>query len=252
MFGVSDNNAAGVQLQQAILLYGATSHSGSISYATIHPVDTAEGDASPVIRAGRPVDKVALREVVAGLLDASRVRSGVLPDNILSIGPDFVVWWERPCERTYYFDCRRGPEGSDAASVGKRAGKGFVPGLVFVAKNQSMMVFAVKGSERPTLDTPLFHAPLMNVWVDGRVCTGSMPLPDSTMAESVATWSRSFWESNFSHPNHAKVVKYKGGIHAFTNDLLDGKFKKFPDRILQPIKGRTLGGLVDQLDGVKS
>ena len=52
----------------------------------------------------------------------------------------------------------------------------------------------------------------------------------------------------FSHPNHPKPVNYKGGIHAFSRDLLDGKFRKFPERVLRPIKGMTLGLLVDKLD----
>lgn len=249
-FEVCDANISGVRLQSAILLYGSGGYR-STTYATIHDVDVGDGDAAPVIRAGRPVDKVALREVIGGLMDASRVRSGILPDNILSIGADFVVWWERPCERTYYFDCRSHGFDGDAPSVGKRAGKGLTPGLVFVARNQQMMVFAVKGNERPNADTPLFNAPLMNVYSDGRVCTGSMPLPESTMGDSVATWSKSFWESHFSHPNHPKVVKFKGGIHAFTNDLLDGKFRKFPERVLVPVKGMTLGGMVEKIEGGK-
>ena len=48
-------------------------------------------------------------------------------------------------------------------------------------------------------------------------------------------WERNFWASAFTQPNHAKVVNYKGGLHAFSNDLLDGKFRKFPERVLRRI-----------------
>ena len=251
-FEVRDYDQSAVSLQSAILLYGSGGYSGSIQYATVHPVDAGQSKNAPVIRAGRPLDKDSLKRVVDGLMDAARVRSGILSDNILSIGAEFVVWWQRPGVRNYFFECRRGPVDKDDASVGKRAGKAFAPALVFVASKQQMMVFAVKGDARPTADTLLCHAPLMNVWDDGRVCTGSMPLPDNTMAASVAKWEESFWSSIFTHPNHPNPVNYKGGIHAYCNDLLDGKFKKFPERVLRPIKGLTLGKLVDQLDGIRA
>lgn len=247
-FEVADCGAQSVRLQTAILLYGNQGGYGGISYATIHPVDCPSRDASPVIRAGRPADRASIKAVCASLIESARVRSGILSDNILSIGLEHVVWWSRPTKRNYFFDCKKN-DGS--VCVGKRAGMGFAPGLVFVAKEQSMRVYAVKGDARPNADTPLMVAPLMNVWEDGRVCTGSMPLPDSTMTESVTKWEGSFWDSNFSHPNHSKPVNYKGGIHQFSIDLLDGKFKKFPERVLRPVKGLTLGRLVDQLDGIR-
>lgn len=254
MFEVKDYDNTNMRLRQAILLYGSShGYSGSIQYATIHPVECDdEGKSAPVIRAGRPVGKDALKMVVDSLIESSRVRSGVLPDNILSIGAEFVVWWQRPGKQNYFFDCRRGPvEKDDFVSVGKRAGSAYAPGLVFVASKNRMMVFAVKGSERPGESTQLYHAPLMNIYADGSVCTGSMPLPDSTMATSVVKWQEAFWASNFTHANHAKPVNYKGGIHAFSIDLLGDKFRKFPERVLRPIKGLTLGVLVDQLDGIK-
>lgn len=247
-FEVHDCAAMSVKLKTAILLYeNSNGHSGT-SYATIHPVDSGDGNAPPVIRAGRAADRTSLKAVCASLLEASRIRSGILTDNILSVGLEHVVWWQRPGKRNYFFDCR--PAAEVGVSVGKRAGTGLTPGIVFVAKGQSMWAYAVKGDGRPDADTQLFHLPAMNVWVDGKVCTGSMPLPDNTVAESIAAWEKSFWDSNFSHPNHPKPVSYKGGIHQFCIDLLDGKFKKFPQRVLCPIKGQTLGRLVDRLDGL--
>jgi len=245
-FVTHDLDARSVTLQTAILLYGSGGGYEQLRYATIHPVDCAPG-AAPVIRAGRPADRDSLRQVAAGLLESNRTRSGVLPETLLSVGPEHVVWWQRPGKRTYFFNTRVTEEDRHIA-VGQRNGEGLTPGLIFAAKGQKMWVFAVKGENRPDVSTPLCHAPLMNVWDSGTVCTGSMPLPDSTMADSVARWERGFWESAFSHPNHPKPVNYKGGIHAFSRDLLDGKFRKFPERVLRPIKGMTLGLLVDKLD----
>ena len=247
-FEVQDCGAQSVSLQKAILLYGQTGYQ-NISYATIHPVDCVK-DGAPVIRAGRPADRDSLKAVCASLMESARVRSGILPDNVLSLGLEHVVWWSRPGMHTHFFDCRQSADG--AVSVGKRAGTAPTPGLIFVAKQQNMWVYAVKSDARPDADTPLYHAPYMNVWEDSRLCVGSMPLPDSTMAESVSTWENAFWNSSFSHPNHPKPLNYKGGIHAFSLDLLSNKFRKFPQRVLRPIKGMTLGRLVDQLDGIKT
>jgi PRTRC genetic system protein B len=245
-FSVRDQEASYLKMDCAIMLYSSDQGYAKQRYATIHPVEIDENGA-PVIRAGRPADLDSLKASVSELLSSSRVRSGVLPDNILSVGLDHIVWWQRPGRRSFFFDCR-GKVEDGAANVGQRAGEGLTPGLVFVAKGQDMMVFAVKGESRPEATTPLCHAPLMNVWSNGTVCTGSMPLPASTVAESVAAWESAFWNSNFSHPNHPKPVNYKGGIHQFSIDLLDGKFKKFPQRVLVPIKGLSLEKLILQLD----
>lgn len=248
-FEVHDLDAQSVKLQSAILLYGSTKTYGNLRYATIHPVDSAGRDAPPVIRAGRPLDGRSLQSVCADLMESARVRSGVLPATVLSVGLEHVVWWSPPGRRTYFFNTSVADDGR--VYVGQRNGMALTPGLVFVAKRQQMMVFAVQGDERPDADTRLCHAPLMNVYEDGKVCTGSMPLPDTTVAASIAKWEEAFWNSNFTHPNHAKPVSYTGGLHAFSLALLDGRFRKFPQRVLRPIKGLTLGTLVDQLDRLR-
>jgi PRTRC genetic system protein B len=235
-----------VSLVSAIMLYASQGNGyGCHSYyATTHPVEFDDNGA-PVIQAGQPVDIANLKSSLSKLLGSAQNHSGVLPDNILSVGIEHIVWWQKPGKRTMFFDCAQKGEG--VVNVGKRTGVGFTPGLVFVAKGQKMMVFAIKGDERPEADTVLHHAPFMNVWIDGRVCTGSAPLPGETVATSVAAWESAFWLSNFSHPNHVNAVKYKGGIHQFSIDLLDGKFKKFPERVLKPIKEMTLGKLINKL-----
>lgn len=248
-FEVFDLDAQSVKLKSAILLYGGHTAYSSLRYATIHPVESVGADTPPVIRAGRPLDSRTLQSVCTDLMESARVRSGVLPAHVLSVGMEHVVWWSPPGRRTYFFNTSVADDGR--VHVGQRNGMALTPGLVFVAKRQKMMVFAVQGNERPDADTRLCHAPLMNVYENGKVCTGSMPLPDSTVAASIAKWEDAFWGSNFTHPNHAKPVNYTGGLHAFSIALLDGRFRKFPQRVLRPIKGLTLGTLVDQLDSMR-
>lgn len=247
-FAVVDPAATTVSLQTAVLLYGTSGGMSTTRYATIHPV-TCEDGGQPVIREGQPADRKALLAFAQSLTDSCAIPSGVLSPNILSVGPEHVVWFAPPSRETYFFKTRNVAEG--AVSVGTRAGEAFTPGMIFAVREKTMWVFAVKGKERPDENTPLYHCPLMNVYQDGKVCTGSMPLPASTMAASVKEWQKSFWSSAFSHPNMPKAVNYKGGLHAFSIDLLDGKFKKFPERYLRRIPGLTLGKFVASIENRK-
>jgi len=241
---VCNDRAEVVRLQQAILFYSSGAairreyfgSGDSTGYATVHPVSTTENGA--VIEAGRPLDKRSLKIMLQCLFKEKEVRTGVLSGRILSIGSESITWWQPPGERTYFFDCRD-------AVVGQRAGKGLAPGLVFTASQKNLMVFAVKGKNRPEENTPLFHAPLMNVHANGQVCTGSMTKVTSTLSNSIIEWEEAFWRSSFTHPNQQKAVRYKGGLHQLSVDLLDGKFRRFPERVLISHPIATVGDLVN-------
>jgi len=240
-FSIHNEMAEPMALKRAILLYGPKH--GNLGYATVHEVALGP-DNSPVIKAGKALDRDALTSIVTDLSGAARRRHGLLPPNVLAVGNDLVMWWLSPGVRTFYFDTTT----QDANNIGKRAGKARHPGLIFVAGRNKMWVFAVKGETRPESGTPLYHAPLMNVWDDGKVCTGTMPIPDEALVSAIGKWEDSFFGSAFTHPNHPKAVKYKGGIHAFWRDMLDGKHGDFPETVLVPIKDSTVGILADSVE----
>lgn len=240
-FSIHHETAAPMNLNRAILLYGSK-YGGGSAYATVH--DVALGpDKAPVIRPGSALSRDALAKIVSELSQHARRRHGLLPANALAVGSELVMWWVPPAYRTFYF------QSGDKDGIGQRVGKGFHPGLIFVAGGHSMWVFAVKGHERPQQDTPLFHAPMMNIYDDGKLCTGSMPLPNESTAVSIAAWTEAFFASAFTHPNHPKALKYKGGLHAFWRDMLDGKFDSFPEQVLLPMDGATVGKLADRIEG---
>ena len=241
-FELHDNSSEST-LNTAVLLYGGKS--GGATFATIHPVLVNE-DSAPVIGAGRPFDEKALKQLAFDLVSTMQVKSGILPSNVLSVGGNHIMWWSPPSRRTYFFNTRSNSE-NEGVSVGKRCGEAFAPGLIFLVNDGGMSLFAVKGKARPDATTPLFHAPFMNVYESGELCTGSMKKPNSTLADSIAEWEQSFWDAAFSHPNHAKAVNYKGGLHALSIDLLDGKFSKFPSSVLRSTK-KTLQNVVDEID----
>lgn len=239
-FEVVDTSAHTAALQQAILLYGKGSN--DVEYATLHRV-RVEGENHPVIGAGKPMTRETLLAIAKSLAAASRRSQGVLPPNVLSMGVDHMVWYVPAQSRTVFFNCGEG--------VGQRAGKTPHPALVFAVCRNEWMVYAIKTRSRPTADTTLYHAPYMNVWKEGRICVGSTPTPQDTVADTMSQWVDAFFNSNFSHPNHDKVVKYQGGCHAFWTDALDGKFDKFPNEVLVKSGIATLGELVKRLEGGK-
>lgn len=81
------------------------------------------------------------------------------------------------------------------------------PHLVFIASEQNLRVFAVLGNKRPTPETKLYHAPLMNIFSDGRLCFGSAVRPDRITVDSIPEWSAAIFDSRFSHVNHQRTIK---------------------------------------------
>ena len=141
-------------------------------FGTLHPLSaTRRGQA--VIGAGRPFTHRDLQEWLA-LLAGRPDRAAVawLPSTVLAHGPDFTVWW-RPA--------RVGPMGF--LLQGQRFGVRVPwPPLLFVAREQRLWCAALAEDARPEPETPLFHAPLMNVDASGQVCLGTADVPpDGTL-----------------------------------------------------------------------
>lgn len=241
-FQLSDPNISGARLNGAILLYGSDSQT---NYATIHGVSLQgeENQERPVIGPGRPVDRRAVAKLAEALGGKSSIkRFGFLPPHVLALGPDYVVWHSPAATRKMWFDTK-------SEILGAQCGEAPTPALVFAARGRELYVFAVKCKDRPTADTPLFHAPFLNTWDTSKVCTGSTPLPSETGVETVAAWEASFFRSYFSHTNHGRVVKYRGGAYKLWADLLAAPPAVFPNKVLVPIADLTVGAAITRLQG---
>lgn len=222
-----------LKLETAILLY-----SGGI-FATIHQI-VPNGKARPEIGPGVPITQEAVSTALRGM--KMDMNSGFLPENVLGIGMDWVVWWRQPRTGPIWFD-------SQDKRIGKRSATVPHPALVFAVSNNGSAwhVFAVKGSKRPTAQTLLHVSPYFNVYEGGKICIGNVSVPGETALEKIGAWEQAFFGSWFTHPNiHGKHVEYKGGSEQLWVDIMDGKHQKFPEKSLVKTN-MTVAGLIDSL-----
>ena len=216
-------------LDQAVLLYHGRS-GGAL--ATVHDVVTVEG--APVIGAGRAMTAQAARELASALLQRA-AHGGFLPETVLYVHGDVLVWWVPPARRHIAF--RVGEDHVESFGGTERGEAVPTPGLVFAASSRAWRVWAVKGTRRPTPKTPLFQAPFFNVDGHGRICQGNVPVPEGTTVEKIGAWNDAFLRSYFTHPNvTGKLLRYRGGSYAFWRDMLDQRFARFPERVLVDAK----------------
>lgn len=225
-------------LDQAVLLYHGRS-GGAL--ATVHDVVTVEG--APLIGAGRAMTAQAARELASALLQRA-AHGGFLPETVLYVHGDVLVWWVPPARRHIAF--RVGEDHVESFGGTERGEAVPTPGLVFAASSRAWRVWAVKGTRRPTPKTPLFQAPFFNVDGHGRICQGNVPVPEGTTVEKIGAWNDAFLRSYFTHPNvTGKLLRYRGGSYAFWRDMLDQRFTRFPERVLVDAK-TTLGQLLGE------
>ncbi len=225
-------------LDQAVLLYHGRS-GGAL--ATVHEVMIVDG--APVIGAGRAMTAQAARELASALLQRA-AHGGFLPETVLCVHGDVLVWWVPPARRHIAF--RVGDDHAESFGGRERGEAVPQPGLVFAASSRAWRVWAVKGSRRPTPQTPLFQAPYFNVDGHGHICQGNVPVPEGTAVEKIGAWNDAFLRSYFTHPNMVgKLMRYRGGSSAFWRDMLDQRFTRFPERVLVDAK-TTLGQLLGE------
>lgn len=237
----------------AILFH--TSNEG-LAMVTAHGVEE-DGAGLPHIGPGRPLtpsDEMRLVDLLVGGGDTA-VR--ILPPSLLAMTSSMLIWWMPPVVRPMLIKPR---DGRAPIEVTTRW-----PSLVVLVHGRTLFIAAVKGDQRPTGTSELFHAPVANVFSDGRVCTGSARLPHDCNLDTMAGWEHVLVGSNWTHSNHDETMvwpkskrKRAGGTTAETKDnyrtndfweLRDGCDEPFPDDRLVPL-GMTLSDWPIVLQGL--
>ena len=188
---VSESSPTALELFAAVLLYRDRDR----VLARQHSVILEKGK-SPRLGAGSLVTGTLVDE----LLDLSDRRPlTYMPEHVIATSRHAIAWFEPACARTMYFK-----PNSDAAVAVFDGALVPQPPLVFIARNHALDVFALRENRRPTLKSALPRAPYWNVFEGhggqgGRVCLGSMALPDSVQPQDTSAWTEAFFASNFTH-----------------------------------------------------
>jgi PRTRC genetic system protein B len=224
-----------IVLSQAILLHtreqeGRKAVGEDVVYATVHPIQNFGTEARPnfQIAAGTPLTREGIMAMFAKLAKQLTLNVDYLPEGVLSISADHMIWWVPACERNVFFN---------NVELGKRAAKVPHPPLLFVVVKGQWYVFALDKNERPKPDTTLFHAPYFNVYDDGGICIGSAAVPKGIAANAIPQWEAAFFDSEFTHTNGGmKKSSHPRGEYAMWKELLDGAYAAFPSEYLVPTK----------------
>ena len=230
-----------MSLQSALLIYSSGPTHARKVFVTKHPVAEDKITGRPIIRAGVPLKDADYVRLVKGLREQDQSLIEWNDQRILAKGDGRVIWWSAPKKRAMFF------KQSDLA--GKTFdGKGTLacPGLVFMASHNDLRVFALRGSNRPTKDTPLCQAPFFNVWASGQVCIGNSIRPGKSDALQIDKWEETFFGSNFTHPNFTEKNRLTRGIHPceFWKTQIETPSATFPEEVLVGLD-LTVGDLLD-------
>lgn len=213
----------------AILVYGRDDGSREQAYVEYFDMD-AQGH--PVN--GRPLTLSQAHALVESLQAGKENRTafatprGLLPPTVLYVNPTeggTVIWYTKEARRYLHF----------TDGLGIPCGEAPLPPLLWVAGKDGLHIFALKARNRPTADTPLYHAPFFNVYPDGRVCMGNVSVEAdraTCLEDYIAHWEKAFFHSRFAH-TFAGHYPVQGNIVSLWNGLM-GQQGNFPKGVLKP------------------
>ncbi len=222
---VQIGNSLIYSLKEALLIYRgtATRSGGKRAFVTRHPVETDNAGLPGIGPAGL-LSQDFVRDLVREL--EGTVALEVLPANVLARTPETLCWWSPAATRVMFYRAEQSPE--LARLSGQRCPQ---PALLFLLRSGQLSLRALAQSKRPTSETELFRAPYWNVSDSGSVCLGSTQVPDSTALDSINRWEKSFFESEFTHPNGTRrLVDHPKGFAGLWTELKDQA--RFPARYL--------------------
>lgn len=236
LFDVYKGSAPELMPRHALLFYtshmpNAYSSSGTL-VATSHPLTQSNHAPAPIIGAGHLLTESDTREVLQSMLDIVPAFTGFIPHDVLSQSSQHLAWTVKGSVRPMYFKLR-GSTKTVTLNVP-------MPTLLFVAHAKGLSIAALSSTRRPSETTRLFHAPLMNIYSDGRVCLGSAKMPDNISIESRPAIENTIFKTNYAHTNHHNTLnlskKTSGKQHmAFWRKLHKSKATVFPKAALKPL-----------------
>ena len=104
------------------------------------------------------------------------------------------------------------------------------PAHLLIATRSALGVYALPVNERPNADTRVLHSPILNVFINGTLCWGNIPVPRSLNAASIPEFEQALFDSWSTHPNPGQefTVGGKGGLIRLWDDLAARRARRFP------------------------
>jgi PRTRC genetic system protein B len=231
---IGDNRS--FTLKQAVLLY----QEGNRAFATLHEVKH-RSDQAPYLCAGQSVTTRFLETLARGL--GTSLAAEVLPEHVLARTPELIAWWSRAQSRLMFF-------GDGDPKTRNLNGKMYPhPALVFMIRGRELFVRALAESRRPRSNTCLKNAPYWNTDAEGRVCLGSMRVPDEVSASCLQEWEGAYFASEFTHPSGAvRLTTHSGGFVALWSSLA-GRKRQFSVKFLADSKQTLQEFIVRRAEG---
>ena len=209
----------------AFLVYSGDGRgSAGNTYVEIRPI--IRGPNGPEYGAGRAAEAADILRV---LQRDAPPKLTFLDTRLLAASEDEAAWWTPPARKTPFFSGDDKMKRHDGKTVS-------MPALLYHVKNGKLRIRALACRGRPHRQTPLFVAPLWNIYRDGTLCMGSMPVPKGPPAECIDAWERAFWDSAFTTPHDTRVCAHPKGYGQMMKELRD--LPRFPSRWLVPSKER--------------
>ena len=205
----------------------------------IHNVfESKQGEA--ILGAGKPLTREALEVICKAVLPSMAGSLTFLNGRILGSsgtihGPD--IWWSPPAVRPMFF----------TGQVKIPNGLAPWPGLLFVTRDEDLsMLFAVKGDQRPTLETELYAAPFFNM-TGYDLCLGSARHPSKNNA--CEEWEEAVFTSAFSEERlNEQRITGPDTLSRFWKERIAKKETIFPeDQLLPNPSPKTIQQLIESL-----
>lgn len=230
------NEGERYELSAAVLIY-TNRHKGH-AFATKHSVETHDG--KPVIRPGTPFAEADYAAMIKAMAPKERPGMNWNDPRVLARGLGRLIWWSAPRQRSLFFK----KSGQVSATFDAR-GRAPCPGLVFVACERELYMYAFKGTHAPEQQTRLHQAPFFNVWSRGKVCSGNAQAPGEHERENLEAWERMFFGSHFTHPNFTQKDRLTLGVNPvdFWRETMANPPEVFPEERLVDLK-LTVGDLL--------
>lgn len=229
-------SGGGLTLTSAILLYrhetprSPTPYGdpprGAPAFASIHTIEH-DDEGRPIIAAGTALTRAHLRQWTEAL--GRTVRPEILPETVLVAHPELLAWWVPAQVRPAYFALSPGTKNLQV--LGERTVVPVpYPAHLLVATHSGLGVYALPADQRPAAETRVLHSPVLNVFVDGRLCWGDIARPKALTIASIPEFERAVFQSWSTHPNPGQELTLtgRGGLVGLWDDLAARKARRFP------------------------